>query len=333
MFLGEAACFFVFKVSVRCYCLNTGDDESSTDDSKKRSFNPAYLLFPACCDMIGSGLAIVGLTMTSASSVQMLRASLIIFTGLLSVTFLGRQLHRHHALGICLVMAGLAVVGLADVLHPQLDEKGYTAKSEVTGDLLILIAQVIVAVQFTFEEYVIRKCNVSSLQIVGWEGIWGFTFVALLLIPFYFISVSFTDLCPSKLENTVDAVIQVSNSWRLGLSVGGLIVSVAVFNTSGIVVAKEMSATTRVVLENVRTLFVWAVSLGVGWEAFDYVQVIGFLLLMIGAVIYYNIIFEIVPLRRKVDQWKESYKREIEEQPPLLIGDDSQGGTTQCLKQ
>lgn len=45
----------------------------------------------------------------------MLRGSLIIFTGLLSVAFLGRRLCWSHWLGMALTVAGLALVGLADL--------------------------------------------------------------------------------------------------------------------------------------------------------------------------------------------------------------------------
>lgn len=54
--------------------------------------------------------------MTSASSFQMLRGAVIIFTGLFSVAFLGRRLALSQWLGILATIAGLVVVGLADLL-------------------------------------------------------------------------------------------------------------------------------------------------------------------------------------------------------------------------
>jgi hypothetical protein len=55
--------------------------------------------------------------MTSASSFQMLRGAVIIFTGLFSVAFLGRRLAPSQWLGILATIAGLVVVGLADLLN------------------------------------------------------------------------------------------------------------------------------------------------------------------------------------------------------------------------
>lgn len=38
------------------------------------------------------------------------------------------------------------------------------------GDLLIIMAQIIVACQMVYEEKVITKYNVPPLQAIGWEG-------------------------------------------------------------------------------------------------------------------------------------------------------------------
>lgn len=53
----------------------------------------------------------------------------------------------------------------------------------------------------------------------------------------------------------------------------GNIISIAYFNFSGISVAKEISATTRMVLDSVRTFFIWTFSLAVGWQGFHPLQV------------------------------------------------------------
>ena len=42
----------------------------------------------------------------------------------------------------------------------------------------------------------------------------------------------------------------------------GVIVSICIFNVTGITVTQEMSATTRMVLDSVRTIFIWMISLG-----------------------------------------------------------------------
>lgn len=62
----------------------------------------------------------------------------------------------------------------------------------------------------------------------------------------------------------------------------GNIFSIAFFNFAGISVTKELSATTRMVLDNGRTIIIWAVTLAIGWQTFHVLQIVGFLLLVIG---------------------------------------------------
>lgn len=41
-------------------------------------------------------------------------------------------------------------------------------------------------------------------------------------------------------------------------------------------------------VDSIRTLLVWAVALGVGWERFQWLQPVGFALLLLGFFVYYG---------------------------------------------
>lgn len=79
--------------------------------------------------------------MTSASSFQMLRGAVIIFTGLLSVAFLGRRLVKSQWLGIFITILGLVIVGLADFFSGHKDDSQklsdiITGKGDFHNDVL-----------------------------------------------------------------------------------------------------------------------------------------------------------------------------------------------------
>lgn len=97
--------------------------------------------------------------------------AVIIFVGLLSVAFLNRTLRRVEWTGIFLVILGLAVVGAADFLTKNNTEHG--RNDIITGDLLIVIAQIVTAVQMVVEEKYVAGLNIPPLQAVGWEGAFG----------------------------------------------------------------------------------------------------------------------------------------------------------------
>ena len=289
MFLGEMSCFFVFKIWY-FYHVWTKKDIKKFGPQK---FNPLIWAVPAMCDLCATSTMYLGLTWTYAASFQMLRGSVIIFTGLLSVAFLNSKLRVYQWGGMFAVIVGLALVGTGDVVYQggqHMDK--YTV---LAGDLLIVVAQGIVAIQMTFEEKIIKKYEVPPLQGVGWEGIFGFSILTILLVPMYFIpwhlpaSADFWQ-DTTRFEDAIDGLYQMGNNWRLLVANLGLIVSIAFFNFSGLTVTKTMNATTRMVLDSVRTVFIWVFSLSIMWQKFEPLQPIGYAVLFLGTCIYYNII-------------------------------------------
>ena len=304
MFFGEMTCFLAYKVIV------TWKRSQGKRPVKAKPFNPLIFLFPACCDMTGTSIMNVGLTMTYASSFQMLRGAVMIFTGLLSVAFLRDRLRGRQWFGMMFVVVGLLVIGVGDALYGG--DNGLDKTSQLTGDLLIVMAQIIIAVQMTYEQKFIVKYDVPPLQAVGWEGIWGLTVLGLLQFAFYFIPASFSSIRPERLENVIDAAYQIGNSRNLVLATIGLVLSISFFNFTGVTVTKEMNATTRMVLDSVRTLFIWVVSLSIPWESFQPLQPVGYVLLVCGTFIYYNLVFG--PLWKKIKGRGTNHEKE-----PLLF--------------
>ncbi|XP_064428031.1 solute carrier family 35 member F6 isoform X2 [Mirounga angustirostris] len=243
MFLGELSCLAAFFL-LRCRAARHPD--ASMDP--QQPFNPLLFLPPALCDMTGTSIMYVALNMTSASSFQMLRGAVIIFTGLFSVAFLGRRLALSQWLGILATIVGLVVVGLADLLSKHDDQHK--------------LSEVI-------------------------TGLFGFVILSLLLVPMYYIPAgSFSGNPRGTLEDTLDAFCQVARQPLIALALLGNISSIAFFNFAGISVTKELSATTRMVLDSLRTIVIWALSLALGWEAFHPLQILGFFILLMGTALY-----------------------------------------------
>ncbi|XP_054474485.1 solute carrier family 35 member F6 [Anoplopoma fimbria] len=281
MFLGELSCIAVFYILL-CHDRRRPEPKMNAGPS----FNPLLFFPPAMCDMTATSLMYVALNMTSASSFQMLRGAVIIFTGLLSVAFLGRRLVTSQWVGIFTTILGLLIVGLSDFFSGHQDDT-HKLSDIITGDLLIIMAQIIVSVQMVLEEKFVYKHDVHPLRAVGTEGFFGFVVLSLLLIPMYFIHVGeFSGNPRQVLEDALDAFCQIGHEPLIMLALLGNTVSIAFFNFAGISVTKEISATTRMVLDSLRTLVIWAVSLALGWEKFQGLQVLGFLVLLVGTALY-----------------------------------------------
>lgn len=166
------------------------------------------LAAPACCDIAGTTLMNVGLLFVAASIYQMTRGALVLFVGLFSVLFLRRKLFLYQWIALFVVVLGVALVGLAGALFGQ--DQGHDisrddtlaiaaravmearemvktpeALKAVIGVLLIAAAQIFTASQFVLEEWILENYAMDPLQVVGWEGIFGFSVTVIASIILY----------------------------------------------------------------------------------------------------------------------------------------------------
>lgn len=150
-------------------------------------------------------------------------------------------------------------------------------------------------------------------------GIFGFCTLSVLLVAFYWIPAGIFSGNPRQvLEDVPDAFVQLGNNPLLIVAVLGNIISIAFFNFAGVSVTKELSATTRMVLDSVRTLVIWVVSLALKWQSFQYLQPIGFAILLIGMMLY-NDMF-ILPFCRRRGWINDALPEDTE---PVLAGNAS----------
>jgi hypothetical protein len=267
----------------------------------------------------------VGLSLTSSSIFQMLRGSVVIFTAIFSAVFLKKPQAGYKWLGVAFVLAGTAVVGASSFVCKDScsSSSGGSADSKaMVGNVLIILAQIIVATQMVVEEKFIDGYDIPPLQVVGWEGAWGLSIMSLVLVLMYYVPTNGPPLCQNNtgpnpaprpagqqcpmtlitynatvgdmacnhVEDTWDALQQMSNNPKILLFTLLNVVSIAFFNFLGVSVTKYVNSATRMVLDSLRTLVIWGFSMAVGWESFCYVQIIGFVVLLTGTFIFNGII-------------------------------------------
>ncbi|KAF3937062.1 hypothetical protein ABW19_dt0201797 [Dactylella cylindrospora] len=324
MFIGEMGCWLViglFHLYTRFQSKRNGTDgyqpiaaaepledpaepsspvlKALTPNSSERPYLSGWkvllLSLPAVCDICGTTLMNVGLLFVAASVYQMTRGALVLFVGLFSVIFLKRHLYFFHWLALFVVVIGVAVVGLAGSLfkshEPQeihSDEVEATVLRSVIGVLLIAGAQIFTATQFVLEEHILEKYAMEPLQVVGWEGIFGFSVTVVAMIVLHF-SIGITESGRNGYFDAVEGLreLGIKNVFTSSLMI---MVSIGAFNFFGISVTRSVSATSRSTIDTCRTLFIWIVSLGLGWEKFIPLQLFGFGLLVYGTFLFNEII-------------------------------------------
>jgi len=275
---------------------------------------------------------------------QMLRVTPIIFCGLLSIPILKQKLKFHNWAGIFIVCLGLIIKALPSVFTneqlpnfvtknetnwcaldiPNANTTGLTTpppeeKTDLElwveengmpiGIALVIVGEFFHGCQFVYEQKYLTQYNIPPLMVVGYEGINGALTLLVLLWPAYFIVLGKPfGLGPEyRLEDAIDAFTQIfdghNGGWLLAWTFGNMC-SIAVFNFAGITVMKELSATTRAVLDQLRIIFIWIIFLfPLGrflcrlQDEFMYPAIIGFIVLVCGVFIYLDVI--IMPTIRK----------------------------------
>ncbi len=129
--------------------------------------------------------------------------------------------------------------------------------------------------------------------VVGTEGMWGLLYYLILLPIFQKIQCT-NSLCNfGYLEDSAFAFEQMGANGIIIVESIGVIISIACFNMFGIATTKNASAAQRSTIDTSRTLLIWIMSVLLGLEIFHYQAIFGFIFLVLGTLIYNEIL--IVP--------------------------------------
>ena len=222
----------------------------------------------------------------------MLRGMIIIVTSVMSIIFLKRKLYRHHWTSVAVIFTGVALVGVAAVLA------GNSGGEEVNplGILLLVLAQLFSGGLYIVEEKLLGDYYLDPLKVVGLEGLWGLIITVILLPIFQVIECGPNELCYyGRLEDTTRAFADMRENWILILQSVLICFSIGSFNAFGVTVTKNASAAQRSTIDTSRTVLIWIFFLafkipGVKQETFSWLQLFGFILLVIGTLVYNEII-------------------------------------------
>ncbi|KAI6150723.1 hypothetical protein BKA82DRAFT_4118987 [Pisolithus tinctorius] len=318
MFVGEMFCFLpvlytwfrsryqsssVFLPSDLDDDVPTSSKSAASEDELK-GWKLLLLWFPAACDLTGTTLMNIGLLYTPVSIYQMTRGALVLFVGIFSVFFLRRHLWLYQWISLLTVVAGVSLVGYSGSLikdtikeSVNLFASGGTVSEPTSqtdlakvlvGVFFILFAQIFTAAQFVIEEKIMARWSVHPLVVVGYEGLFG-VISGLILMPIMrrFASQSpFFDLSRGW-HQTVD---NPNVLWPVVAAA----CSISLYNYFGLSVTRHVSATARSLADTCRTLSIWLVSLGLGWEKLLFpvsiLQVLGFGLLVYGTFLFNSLV-------------------------------------------
>jgi hypothetical protein len=231
------------------------------------------LVLPAICDITGTSLMMVGLLGVPASIYQMLRGAVVVFTGFLSMLILKTRLPGVKIYALFTVLFGVAIVGSTAILFKDDSEPDEQTGSinSVLGVILILAAQVFSSFQFIIEEKIVTNYHAKPEKLVGLEGIFGSLLTIIIMIVLHFAFGKNAEGVSTMFDSEIGLKQLLASPVLLWTTVGCAL-SIAAFNFFGLNITRYISATSRTTIDTCRTLFIWLISVGLGWEKFEYLQ-------------------------------------------------------------
>ena len=158
-------------------------------------------------------------------------------------------------------------------------------------------------VQFILEELFLGKYTINPLKVVGLEGMWGVGFYAVSLVILQNVRCdnfwAKSDVCSVnangewRVEDSIFALEQIFNNKFLFFLVVASTFTIAFYNFFGVSVTKYASSAQRAVVDNLRTILIWLFFMLVPTsikEQFIWLQLFGFIGLVVGTLIYNEVI-------------------------------------------
>lgn len=273
MMLGELMCLAAFAMSQK----SKADKTFST---------PWIMAIPVSCDWAATTLVNAAYVVIPASTIQMCRGCVVVFTCFLSVFVLKRRQEPHQYLGVSLVALGITIVSLEAVLYGSTSSTVHEAPW--IGIALCVAGQFFQSSMLVIEEKFLSSHTIPPLQMVGLEGLFG-CFIGVVLLTF---------LQRTGMEKSTEAMYMLQSSGWLQFGCIASMFSIAFFNWSGVTVTQQASAVARSTIDVSRTSLIWIAELVLRWNTFSWLQLAGFTILVIGTLIY-NAIIRVEALERR----------------------------------
>lgn len=230
----------------------------------------------------------------------MLRSSTLVFGAIINVYYLHRPLPKYQLYSVLLTIFAIFFVGLA-ALFSNTKTTHREASSFVIGIIIVIriLSKSLQAISMIIEEKVMSSYSMTPVEMTGLSGVWNIFFSSVVLILVSLFSY----------ENLNDTFVMLLNSktvfWLSFLSV----VVFGVWTVLSLNITRKASAVARMVFDQLTIVFVWIVQLGIhwcvsgnpsleqkygrtgeAWTRWSWLQLFGFMLMVVGACIYQKII-------------------------------------------
>lgn len=247
-------------------------------------------------DCLGSGLQTFSLMFVPPSIYSIGKNATVIFTALFSIFYLKKKLYRHQVAGILVIMVGFLCVAFSTIFFDKNNNPHHHSFNlmSVVGMACLFMSLIFQGFCYCFEENLFDQYELNVAHLLGFESMMGAVVSTVIFLITMNIQCTHPEFCNSEVGQMIDSPpnaifdLKFNYAWVYFILT---MLSIMIFNLLGVFVTKHSGAVFRVVLDTLRTIVVWVISLIVGFENVKPfgkmgLELFGFVLLIIGNVIY-----------------------------------------------
>ena len=227
----------------------------------------------------------------------------LIVSTFFSICILKYKYYRHHFVGCVILCIGLIIYSVVDFIQnlPQIKQKpAQTTIVMILIMIFILCSNVFASLQEVMHKYLMDIMFVSPFAIISLEGFFGIIVMSVSLIFLYYTKCTSKIVCTSgnQVENIFDTFNNVISHYQLLIPIIILFFSFIVLSTFRLLTNQAYSPTHRIIPDVYGCCFSWVVrvifpgldEISIFKEFQNFVIGFSFFLIMVGALIYLEII-------------------------------------------
>lgn len=278
--------------------------------------------FGGFCDCFGSGLQTFALFFIPPSIYSIGKNAVVIFTAIFSTFYLKKPLFRHQKLAILVVMIGFIMVALSTICFPAAGDnsKSHTFNfNSVIGIICLFLSLIFQGFCYCYQEGLLDKYEVNVMQMIGFESMVGAVVSSVIMVVVTNITCVHPEFCNAEMGFPIDSPPGAFHDLRQNNALLIFILctlSIMIFNLCGLTITKNGGAVFKVILDTLRTITVWIISVIIGFESLNPVgkvvlELAGFAFLIMGNLVYNElVVLKFCGLDKNIKKNREKRERE-----------------------
>lgn len=295
--------FFAMGLALpACYVSKMCGYKANFKYSRK---NVLLCSIPAICDLLMTILHLVSFLYLGVSLGMIIGLSKVIFSATFAKFYLKQKITRNQYAAIAVILISLGFIAVSVVKGTGSPPIESTIFARLLAVLAKLLSFVIDAGKCAFEQKLTQEKNVDPLILVGIEGVWGFLITTFICLPAVHYS-SFRS--PAGLhEDAIDTLLMLVNSKTITILVVLDATYIFFLNIFHMFAIQSTSALFATLFNSLQGAIIWLSQivvyymllgtkydeykvLGEEWNKWSWVQLMGYIIAIIGIFIYNSII-------------------------------------------